>query len=247
MSTDVHTNRLEPAQRTAARVAGFICIFNYIVNVFGVLTPAMIKGSGDFAEKAQRVLAAEHLYRSALTSMTIGWVSIVMLAFALYVTLEPVNKRLAQIALFSRLGEAFVGGVTVMWSFATLRLYTTSQATAPFQNEQLRALISVTGSAAESGFFIAMTFFAPGSILFFYLFYKSGYIPRALAALGVFASVVMLLGNFVALTFPEYVGQVQYGWAPIGIAEIATALWLMIVGIRLPRVQNDPLVNQERT
>ena len=36
-----------------------------------------------------------------------------------------------------------------------------------------------------------MTFF-PGSILFFNVFYKARYIPRALAALGVFGSIVML-------------------------------------------------------
>jgi hypothetical protein len=36
MSTDVLTNRLEPAQRTAARVAGFAYLFNYVTSVFGV-------------------------------------------------------------------------------------------------------------------------------------------------------------------------------------------------------------------
>jgi hypothetical protein len=207
-------------------------LFNYAFSVFGTLTPAKIKGAGDFAERAQRALASEHLYRAALTSLTIGWVSIVVLAFALYVTLEPVNKRLAQLALLFRLGEAFILGATVIWSFATLRLYTSAPGVATFQNEQLQALVSVTGSATDSGFYIAWSFLAPGSILFFYLFYKSGYIPRALAALGVFAFVLMLLGNFVALIFPEHIRLVQIGWIPTGIAEIATAFWLAIVGIK---------------
>jgi hypothetical protein len=222
----------DSAQRTYARLAGVMFLLNYAVNVFGVVTPSRIKGAGDFAEVARRVIASEHLYRAALTSMTIGWVIIVILSFALYVTLEPVSKRLAGLALFFRLGEAFVGGATVIWSFATLRLYTAAQGAARFPNEQLQALVSVTGSATDSGFFIAWSFFGPGSILFFYLFYKSGYIPKWLAALGVFGSVVMLLGNFVALTFPEYTGQVQYSWAPIGVAEITTAFWLMLKGIR---------------
>ncbi|MEL1264978.1 DUF4386 domain-containing protein [Pseudoxanthomonas putridarboris] len=224
---------ISSAQRMYARLAGFVYLFNYAANVFGVLVPSRIKGTGTFAESAERVLASEHLYRTALTSMTIAWASLVVLSFALYVALEPVNKRLARLALFFRLGEAFVGGVTVMWSFATLRLYTISQDVgSALQDEQLQALASVTGSATDSGFFIAWMFFGPGSFLFFYLFYKSGYIPRVLAALGMLGSVVMLLGNLVALVFPEYISMVQYGWAPIGIAEITTAFWLMIVGLR---------------
>lgn len=226
-------------QRLYARLAGFMILFNYMVNVFGVLTPSRIKGVGNFAEKAERVLASEYLYRTALTSMAVGWVSIVILAFALFVTVEPVNKRLARLALLFRLGEAFVGGVTVMWSFSTLRLYTAAKGIATFSTEELQTLASVTGSATESGFYIAWTFFAPGSFLFFYLLYKSGYIPRVLAALGAFGSVVMLLGNFVALVFPEYTRMVQYGWAPIGIAEITTGLWLMIAGIRSPTVSGS--------
>ena len=70
-----------------------------------------------------------------------------------------------------------------MWSFATLRLYTAAHGVGPFQNEQLQALVRVTGSAYDNGFFIAWSFFSPGSLLFFYLFYKSRYNPRALAAL----------------------------------------------------------------
>jgi len=223
---------IDNTQRVYARLAGCMYLANYVTALFGVMTPSWIKGSGDFAERASRILASEHLYRTALASMAISWVIIVILAFALYVTLEPVNKRLAQIALFFELGQACVGAVTVMLSFATLRLYTAAVPTAPFQNVQLQALVRVTGSAADSGFNIAMIFFALGSASFFFLFYRSGYIPKALAALGVFGSVVMAVVSLAMLIFPEYAGTLQYGWAPIGIAEVTTAFWLVIVGIR---------------
>ncbi len=223
---------IDSTQRAYARFAGFMYILNYVLNFIGELTPSWIRGSGDFAETARRVLASEYLYRSALTSTTIAWVSIVILGFALYVTLEPVNKRLAQLALFLRLGEAFVGGATVMVSFAIVRLYTTTQATALFQNDQLQALASVAWSAFGSGFQIAMTFVSVGSTLFFYLFYKSRYIPRPLAAFGVFASVVMLMVSCAILILPEHLRTLQYGWAPMFLAEVTTAFWLILAGIR---------------
>lgn len=89
------------------------------------------------------------------------------------------------------LGEAAVGPVTVMFAFATLQLYTGGQATGTIQNDQLEALVSAFRSASANGFQIAMTFLGVGSTPFFYLFYKSRYIPRPLAAQGVFASVAV--------------------------------------------------------
>src|SRR5215213_6727819 len=94
---------IDDTQRSYARLAGFAYLLNYATSVFGYLTPTRIRGSGEFAERAQRVLDSEALYRTALTSMAVGWVLIVVLAFALYVTLQPVSRRLAQLALLLEL------------------------------------------------------------------------------------------------------------------------------------------------
>ena len=226
---------IDSAQRYYARLAGFMYLANYATSVFGAVAPSSIRGSGDFGEQTRRVLASELLYRTALTSMAIGWVLIVFLAFALYVTLKPVNKRLAQLALFLELGQASVGAVTVIFSFMVLGLFTNAQPAGFFQNGQLQSLARVVDSAAGSGFNISMTFLAVGSTIFFYLFYKSRYIPRLLAGWGVFSSVLMLIVSLAMILFPDNVRTLQYGWGPMGITEIGTALWLTIVGIRQPR------------
>jgi hypothetical protein len=228
----MHEIQIDGTQRFYARLAGVMYLLNYATSVFGSLTPDRIRGSGDFAEQARRVAASEFLYRTALTSMAIGWVLIVFLAFSLYVTLKPVNKRLAQLALLLELCQAAVGAVTVIFSFMLLGLYTTPAGS--FQNDQLHALVRIF-SANFSGFNISMMFLGIGSAIFFYLFYKSRYIPRLLAAWGVFASVVMVFVSAAMILFPENSRVLQFGWGPLGIAEIGTALWLTIVGIRQPR------------
>ena len=197
----MHDTPIDNTQRFYARLAGFMYLLNYASSVFGSVIPESIKGSGNFAEKARRVLASEFLYRTALTSMAIGWVLIILLAFSLYVALSPVNKRLAQLALFLEIGQASVGAVTVIFSFVTLGLYT-AQPTGLFQNDQLQSLARIVESANLNGFNISMTFLAVGSTIFFYLFYKSRYVPRALAAWGVFASIVMLMVSVAMIPFP---------------------------------------------
>jgi hypothetical protein len=70
-------------------------------------------------------LAAENavLWRAALLSVGASWIAIGILAFALFVVLEPVNKRLAQFALILRLGASFVGSASLMFRVAQGWLY----------------------------------------------------------------------------------------------------------------------------
>jgi hypothetical protein len=219
-------------QRVYARIAGVLYLVNYGLVMIGLIVPSRIRGSADFAETARRILGSEHLYRGALASLAVRWVTIVLLAFALFVTLEPVNRRLAQLALLMRLGEAFIGAVVVMWSVASTQLRVHgAQATSPFQVDELQGLVAVTAAAGGAGFQVAMAFFAVGSALFFFLFYESRWLPRALGAFGIFASATMLIVSLLTLTFPARAGTLQYGWAPMLVAEVTTALWLVIRGV----------------
>jgi hypothetical protein len=50
----------------------------------------------------------------------------------------------------------------------------------------------------------------------------------------VFASILMLIVSLGMLLFPDRARTLQFGWGPMGIAELGTAFWLMIAGIRQP-------------
>jgi hypothetical protein len=117
----------EKTQRIYARVAGFLFLWLIITGLAGLLTTSHIVGSRTFAETAKRVMASERLYRVALSSELIETLSTLLLAFALYATLKPVNELLAQMAMYWRLGESFIGGAGMIVDFAKLRLYTSPQ------------------------------------------------------------------------------------------------------------------------
>src|SRR5438552_8471367 len=223
----------ERTQRIYARVAGFLFLWLIITGLAGALTISHIVGSGTFAETAKRVLASEHLYRVALSSELIETLSALLLAFALYVTLKPVNKLLAQIAMYWRLGESFIGGVGMIVGFVRLRLYTSPQSIGALGSDQAQALVGLTRDAGFAAYNISAIFFSIGSILFFYLFFKSRYIPKILSAFGVFASVVVTVICFAGLIFPEYAATLHYGWASMAIAEVTTGFWLMF-GAKIP-------------
>jgi hypothetical protein len=221
----------ERTQRIYARIAGFLYLWLIITGLAGTLTISHIVGSGTFAETAKRVVASEHLYRVALSSELIETLSAVLLAFALYVTLKPVDKLLAQIAMYWRLGESFIGGAGMILGFLRLSLYTSPQSLGALGTDQSQALVELTGHAGFAAYNISAIFFSIGSILFSYLFFKSRYIPRILSAFSVFASVIVTIMCFGSLIFPEHAATLQYGWAPMAIAEVATGFWLMLFSV----------------
>jgi len=229
----------EKTQRIYARVAGFLYLWLIITGLTGTLIISHIVGSGTFAETAKRVVASEHLYRVALSSELIETLSAVLLAFALYVTLKPVDKLLAQIAMYWRLGESFIGGVGMIVGFLRLHLYSSPQSIGTLGTDQSQALVDLTRNAGFAAYNISAIFFSVGSILFCYLFFKSRYIPKILSALGVFASVVVTIMCFGSLIFPEHAATLQYGWAPMAIAEVTTGFWLMLFAVKTPAVRDQ--------
>jgi hypothetical protein len=213
-------------QRGYARLAGFLFLWLIATGLAGVITTSRIVGSGTFAEKASRVVASERLYRVALCSDLVEALSALVLAFALYATLKPVDELLAQLAMYWRFVEAFIGSVGMIFSFARLGVYTSPQSI------QSQALVDLTRYAGTASYNIAAISFSIGSALFYYLFFKSRYIPRILSAFGVSASIVVTVLCFGTLIFPERAATFQYvGWVPIAIAEVITGFWLMLFAI----------------
>jgi hypothetical protein len=223
----------DSTQRYFARVAGVAYLGNYLTAVIGFVGMSAIAGSGDFAARATRLTASEPLYRAALTSMAISWVILALQAYALYVTLKPVSRHVARLAGILQGSQAVVGAVSVMFGFAILAVYTSARRLDSLSGAQLQILHTIVNAAYDSGFNIAMLLFAPASLLFFYLFYKSGYLPRALAGVGVVGSTLMILAAMAALIqLPGLKAITLAAWVPMGIAEVTTAFWLAFKGIR---------------
>ena len=216
-----------------ARIAGFVYLLLIVMFMSGEFLISGIVGNGNFAAAAHNAGSSERLYRIALALQVMTPVCTVVLAYALYVTVKPVNERLAQMALLFRLGETFIGAVAIIFSFNQLRIYTSFNSASGFGAEQWQALMTLTRNAHLVGFNIATLFFSFGCIFFFTLFLKSDYLPKLQAVFGIFASILVVLTSLAGLVFPEYGDTVQFGFAPMFISEIVTGLWLLFRGVKV--------------
>jgi len=219
-------------QRTYARLAGGLFLGAIAVALGAGLVLSHIAGSGTFAETAARIATSERIYRIALSGSLIVTLSSALLAFALYVTLKPVNHHLAQLAMIFTLGDSFVALIVRMCGFVRLHLYLTAQSTQAglINAETLTDLLRSIASTTEN---IGGIAFGMGSCLFFYLFFKSRYIPRVISALGLVASLIWTPLYFASLIFPEHHALFQYiCFPPMALAEVVTGVYLLLFAVR---------------
>jgi hypothetical protein len=206
--------------------------FFTVFDIAGVVILSRISGGGSFLDRAHSIAAWETLYRIGLLLGLIGTMSTILLAIGLYVTLQPVSGGLAMTALLFRLAESTIGGVVVVLSFVALQINLEANRAAAFDASQLGTLADLVSRASAVGSNVSVVFFSVGSAIFFYLFLKSAYIPRALAMWGVIGSLLCMaafVGNLVLPQSSEWL--MGLGGLPIGIAEPALGLWLLIRGI----------------
>jgi hypothetical protein len=241
MQSEIENAEADKAQRTYARLAGFLFLGVIILALGSGFILSHVGGSGTFAETGQRIAASEHLYRAALSGAVIVSLSSALLAFTLYATLKPVNGLLAQLAMIFALGDSFLALVVRMCSFVRVHLYVSVQSGGD-GTVVTQALADLMRSIADATENLGGISFGIGSLLFFYLFFKSRYIPRLLSAFGVFASVIWTSGYFGGLVFPEQHALFQYVcFPPMALADVTTGLYLMLFAVKTGVRGNQPV------
>ena len=228
---------LEPSQRTAARIVGLAYLLALPLGIFAELGVLGRLVANDAAETARNIVAHERLFRLGIASNVGVFALDVILIAALYVTLKPVHRSLALLALLWRMIETTTLVGTTLNDFTVLRLLSGAGYLHALEPDRLQALARLSLSAHGAGYQVGLVFSGLGGAVFCWLWFRSGYIPRVLAAWGVFASALMGACAFTFIAFPEVEKVVTFVYyaTPIIIFELATGLWLTIRGIRLPR------------
>lgn len=232
MRLEIENAEARKTQRTYARLTGILFLGVILIALVGGSILSRVAGEGTFAETAARIAASERLYRVALSTVLIATLGSTLLAFALYATLWPVNRLLAQLAMIFSLNDSFLALIVRMCGFARMHLYISAQTSGagPVAAQALVDLMRTIGGTTEN---LGGICFGIGSALFFYLFFKSRYIPRFLSALGICASVIWTGLYLANLIFPEYHALFQYiCFPPMALADVATGFYLMLFAVR---------------
>ena len=231
-----------------ARVAGVLYLTIIVAGIFAefVVRQSLIV-PGDATATASNIMASEGLFRLGIAGDLIMILSDIALALIFYVLFKPVSQALSLLAAFFRLGQATILALNLLNLFFVLQLLSGADYLTVFGADQLDALVLLFLNGHSLGYSIGMVFFGLSLLVLGYLVFKSGYLPRILGGLLIFASLGYLVDSFAGLLWPNYDNYeaifALVVFVPAFIGELSMAVWLLVKGINVPQ-QADRIVSK---
>jgi len=218
--------------RRTALTAGLAYVLIVVVPLLSmILIDTKIKVKGDAIATINNIIANELLFRIDSTITLLMFVGVVILALALYKILKPVNKQLAQLALLWRFAEAIIGMIAILGNIVLLTLITNGGNIDKFGSDQFYVIAEILLKFYWDVTPVIFLLLAAGSIIVFYLFLKSSFIPKTLSILGILSYSLVFLGALISLVFSGNAYMIL--GSQTVIFELVIGCWLMFKGISI--------------
>jgi hypothetical protein len=227
---------LDDSQRRAAKYAAVAYLISFVTVVlvnFGIFARLIVRGNS--AETARNILAHETLFRIGIVGDLVYCMGVVMLLTALYVILKPVDQNLALLAAFGRLVYAVVSALVPLNLLTAVRLLSGAEYARVFVPDQLAVLARLYLTGFDQ-YYVGLLFWSLASTVCAYLWFKSGYVPRALAAFGLLGSAWCAASTVALFIFPTFPTMVNLWWfdSPMALFELALSFLLLFKGLQNP-------------
>jgi len=241
LSTSAGPYSATPAQRTAAKIVGIIYPIQMATGIFGeIFVRGQLIVHDDAARTAENIMGSEQLFRLSIAGDLITYILVTVLTWALYVLLRPVNRHLALLGAFFRLSELAVLCLATVNSLVVLRLLSGVSYLKTFEANQLHSLVMLAYNTQGLAMSVGFILLGLGSSVFAYLLLRSRYVPKPLAALGIFSSLLLAIGSLTLIAFPG-LGVIGMSYMmPMGLYEVGLGFWLLIKGIKAPSAIGRP-------
>ena len=219
-------SRLSPRGR--ARLAG---VFEALEGSGSAVGQVVILGRlvvpKDAAATAHNILANEGLYRFGFLLSVAGVMFHLAWALLMYQLLRPLNRTVAQLAVFAVIVCSAMQALTGVLYLGPLLVLQSAQSVSGLTADQGQGIAFAILKLNRAAFQVDLVFFGLWCMLTGYLMWRSAFLPRLLGAL-------LMLDGF---------GWMLYVWPPLatflfpaiavvsGLAEAPLQVWLIVFGV----------------
>lgn len=214
------------AVNKTSRLLGIAFLFQFVTSFSsGVFLKQAWYVPGDIGATMLKIANNSALMRINILLDMFTALGIIFLGIMLYLTLRKQSEPIALTALACYVLEGALLAASRTEAFALVRF------SHEYAAGQSAVLLTMGQVAYESMDFVGVTLhmlvFCVGAILFYYLLYKSGVVPRPLALWGLITVIPLLIGtvtHIVGYTLPFVL------YLPYVPFELAIALWILLTG-----------------
>jgi hypothetical protein len=217
------------ADRSIARVVGVLFILATVFSLASTSVVGPVLGASDYLSSAS--MGANRIILGVLLLLAAAG-AIVLIPAMIFPVLKRINEGMALGYLGLRIIEAVtlvVDAISLLSLVSSGQQYVKAGAATAF-SFQVAGALSV---AVHTWIFsLNPVVFGSGALIFYYLLYCSRLVPRWLSAWGLVGALAILAFGLLGM----YGDSLLYLAAPIGVQEMALAVWLIAKGFHQPAV-----------
>ncbi len=210
-----------------SRILGFAFLLQFVTSISsGIFLKSAWFVSGDMSKTMIEIANHPLLFRAGIMLDILTALGVTFLGISLFLTLRKENEQVALTAMAFYILEGALMAVSRMETFSLLHLSQEYVAAGQPANLLLMGKLAYE-SMDFAGNTLHMLAFCLGGILFYYLLYKSGVVPRALSLWGLITTFPMLVGTMTQVfgyTIPFYF------YAPYVPFELVIGVWVLVKG-----------------
>lgn len=185
-------------------------------------------------ETAANIIENSFLFNVAIFLMFITIVSDIVVAWALYIFLKPVNKGLSLLTAWFRL---LYTAVYLMAVTNLIKVFTLTKGASYFlsnSQEQISEFMLFYIQSYKYEWFFGLVLFGFYLILLGFLVLKARYVPKIMGWLLIIAGVGYVVGHLKVFLYPDLNTSFSMFTA---MGELVFMLWLLIKGSRTKELQ----------
>jgi hypothetical protein len=211
----------------AATVAG---VLSQVVSGTSLAGPGI---SADLATNEPRVIAVAFFL--LVMAVTVSGVAVMMYPILMQDADTKVKEGLSIWYVGTRIAEGTLFVVALLGLFALLALSKAFVTPGVAGDSSLQIAGTVLWVVWDHAWMLGLSVFCVGAVMLYYLLYESKRVPRWLSVWGLIAAPLMLVAGFsLVVTGDPNSTFSSILYAPLGLQEMALAVWLLVRGFNPP-------------
>lgn len=215
--------------RQAALIAGFGYLISPVPFAEFYVYPKLVI-PGNIEQTAQNIATHGGLFLAAIFCYLITFISDVVIAWALYVLLVPVNRSVSLLTAWFRLVYTVIALFGLLNLVTVFRLLNTPDYLTVFGPGQLHAQVMLLLNSFRYDWSMGLILFGIHLGLLGYLVYRSGYIPRIIGILLVIDGLGWVIDSLRPYLYPN--AHLRFLFITF-FGELFFMLWLLVRGWKI--------------
>ncbi|AWV36401.1 DUF4386 domain-containing protein [Paenibacillus sp. FSL H7-0716] len=227
-------------QRKSALTAGISLIIMTLASFFSYgFVHGTLVVQGDASTTFINIVSSNNLFKGEILGWIIIMITDILVAWAFYVFLEPVNQNLSLLGAWLRLTYSAILAISILTLIFVLLLTGNTNGFSSLTIEQTQAFMMLFLDAFQSIWSMGLVVFGGHLLIVGYVALKSDVIPKVISILLLLASIGYIIIHLSKMFLPQYEAVITtlnfIFTIPMIVGELGFGIWLLLRGGKIPK------------